>query len=228
MKYTYSISFWFNVLNSQVIIDSETLVNFGNIPVINYQPSDNTIKISFNVQQSQSESVASIYITDIKLQKWNFVVVNVDGGAVDVFLDAVLVQSKSNIIPYFDKGQQDISVGSNTALQKQITTEVCNFVYFPRELTILEITSLYNESKGKNPPISEKVEVADKLSEYVTYLTDAEMKFHQVKKLFECSYTPFVPDPVKVSSALADDNPFSDFMSLPWYFQHFGDNITGY
>ena len=85
--------------------------------------------------------------TDFKLQRWNNIIINYDGGTLDIFINGTLVSSTGNIVPIMS--YDEIAVGSNNGL----SGGVCNVVYFPKPLSISKIASLYKNLKYKNPPI---------------------------------------------------------------------------
>jgi hypothetical protein len=223
-KYTYALTFWFNVPNVQTGFEKEPLINFGGVPEITYVASSNMLYISFATGVTTTP-VTTIKIPNIKLQKWNFVEINVDGGNVDIFINAQLIKSKKGIIPA--STTQTITVGSKQFAGSTMTTQICNFVYYPKVLTIVEINLLYTMNKNNNPPTSTKVNAASSMAEYVTYMSDAEMKFDSIKNTFACSYVDFIPPVVDVCNNITNDNTFTNFLSLPWYFKKFGDNVTG-
>ena len=86
--------------------------------------------------------------TNVLLQKWNNVIVNYNGGTLDIFYNGELVQSSIQIVPYvkYDAlilGQEGGLMGS-----------VANVVYYNRNLTYPEIRYLFNALKAKDPPIA--------------------------------------------------------------------------
>jgi hypothetical protein len=162
--YQYAISCW-------VFIDSAppntnvnytkftSLLNFGNKPNILYNPSKNTLMIT--MQQKDLKNITKnklidfddegnriIYIDkNFLLQKWNNIIVNYNGGTMDIFINGELVKSSIEVIPYYT--YDNLTIGGTDGIKGGI----CNVVYFRRALTSSNIYYLYNTAKNINPPI---------------------------------------------------------------------------
>ena len=83
---------------------------------------------------------------DILLQKWNNIIINYNGGVLDVFLNGELVKSDIGVVPYYTL--DNLTIGENNGLNGGI----CNVVYFNKPLTSSKIYNLYNSVKFKTPP----------------------------------------------------------------------------
>ena len=86
-------------------------------------------------------------IKKFPLQKWNNIVVNYDGGTLDIFMNSKLVASFANTIPYMSI--DEITVGNKHGAPGG----VCNVVYFPIAISYERIKTNYQLLKNRNPPI---------------------------------------------------------------------------
>jgi hypothetical protein len=88
-----------------------------------------------------------IYVNkNFLLQKWNNIIVNYNGGTLDIFLNGELVKSSIEVVPYYTF--DNLTIGENDGIKGGI----CNVVYFRRALTSQNIYYIYNTVKDKKTP----------------------------------------------------------------------------
>ena len=105
------------------------------------------ITVSNNKQNSSSPNQILFETKELPMQKWNNIVINFDGGTLDIYLNNKLVASEPNIIPY--KSLDEIKIGQENGLSGGI----CNVVYFPEVLSRTKMTLFYETLKWNNPPV---------------------------------------------------------------------------
>jgi len=161
--YQYAISFWVFLdavgPNTNASYEKYTsLLNFGNKPNILYNGKINTLMITMQ-QKNLEKNTNNKFLefddngnrilyksNDILLQKWNNIIINYNGGVLDIFLNGDLVKSDAGVVPYYTL--DSLTIGEKDGLKGGI----CNVVYFNKPLTAYKINNVYNSVKFRTPP----------------------------------------------------------------------------
>lgn len=162
--YQYAISCWIFIdaagPNMNVNYNKYTsLLNFGNKPNVLYNGEKHSLMIT--MQQKNLQNVTKNKLTDFDdegnriiyvnnnmlLQKWNNLIINYNGGTLDIFLNGELVKSSVEVIPYYT--YENLTIGEKNGIKGGI----CNVVYFRQALTSQNIYYLYNTVKDNTPPV---------------------------------------------------------------------------
>lgn len=162
--YQYGISCWVFIDAMPPNTNSSynkftSLLNFANKPNILYNASTNTLMITSD-QKNLKEVTKNKLIdfdendnriiyknSNVLLQKWNNIIINYNGGVLDIFLNGELVKSDIGVVPYMN--YDNLTIGEDDGLKGGI----CNVVYFNRALNTSNIYYLYNMVKDKTPPV---------------------------------------------------------------------------
>lgn len=149
-NYNYGISAWFFIRAQppnygKNYREFTSILNYGNKPNILYNGKANTLRIIMDNGKNKKPIVYEV--KEFPLQKWNNVVVNYDGGTLDIYINAKLVASFPNTLPYMS--MDEITVGDDNG----IGGGVCNVVYFPTSISKERIDINYRILSNKNPPV---------------------------------------------------------------------------
>jgi hypothetical protein len=161
--YQYAISCWIFLDAAGPNMNANynkytSLLNFGNKPNVLYNGKTHSFMITMQQKNLQdvtknkmtdfdSEGNRIIYINNnLLLQKWNNLIINYNGGTMDIFLNGKLVKSSIEVVPYYTL--ENLTIGENNGIKGGI----CNVVYFRRALTSQNIYYLYNTVKNRAPP----------------------------------------------------------------------------
>lgn len=124
-SYRYAISLWFTINpqppNSQSTFSNYmNILSYGNKPSIKYNCSTNILRVVSQTGNNRDVDIA--IFKKLKLQRWNHININYDGGTMDVFLNGVLIGSTPNIAPYMS--YDNILIGEKKGIQGGIANVV--------------------------------------------------------------------------------------------------------
>lgn len=170
--YNYAISFWFYIdalpPNTNSSYKTYTsLLNYADKPNILYNAEKNTLIITTNQKdlQATTDNKFMEFVKDktderilyennkVLLQRWNNIIINYNGGVLDVFMNGELQRSNVGVLPYYTLDA--LTIGNNDG----ISGKICNVVYFNKSLNNNNMFYLYNMVKDENPPIPKKSNV---------------------------------------------------------------------
>ena len=146
-NYNYALSFWIYLNSDGPNYNPnkfKTLIDYSDKPRVSFNPTKNEILITF---KQEGDKIKKYILKNIKLQKWINLVINYDGGVLDIFKDGELIKSSPGEIPYLKS--DIVKVGENEGLNGGI----CNVVYYNTHLSKLRIQTNYSLLKNNNPPV---------------------------------------------------------------------------
>lgn len=150
--YRFALSAWFNI-NPQPDNTRAAFTKFTNIlsrddaPLIEYQSSTQTFRVRTFTMEEVKETLYEAQ--NIPLQTWNNIVVNYDGGTMDLFLNGELLISKPNVIPY----ETDTTVMVRAGEDEGLEGGICNVVCFHEPMTSDSIKFQYRLLKEYHRPV---------------------------------------------------------------------------
>jgi hypothetical protein len=171
--YQFGISFWVFVHAAGTNMNAKygtytSLLNFGGKPNVLYNAGTNTLLVTMAVEEDappkdeDGNPINNLYkLTDLDqngnrilyensnflLQKWNNIIINYNGGVLDIFLNGELVKSNIGVVPYYKL--DNLTIGEDGGIEAGI----CNVVYFRKPLSATNIYYLYNMVKDRSPPV---------------------------------------------------------------------------
>ena len=186
--YQYAISSWI-FINSDAPNTNDsynkytTLLNFGGKPNILYNGSTNSLMITMeqkdlkqktanNLLEFDEEGNRILFIKhNVLLQKWNNIIINYNGGILDIFLNGELMKSDIGVVPYYTL--DSLIIGKDGG----VNGGICNLIYFKKALTAFNIYLLYNMIKNKTPPVTNDSNLTIMKNNYNTASSSYEETF---------------------------------------------------
>ena len=150
-RYNYTLSLWFFITHRSgehgyKYNKYATIIDYNMNPKVSFNNNTGKLKIEMNSGGDGEKMCVAQYLTEIPMQKWNNLVINYDGGIVDVFINGVLKKSLKSILPALS--YNSIKLGEIDG----IAGGVCNVVYYPSRISQDRIIMNYNLLKNNNPP----------------------------------------------------------------------------
>jgi hypothetical protein len=161
--YQYALSFWFYIdtsPNNMTPSDNNfSILNYANKPNVFYSTKTQSLIITMDQKDLQKTTDNKLIDFDddgnrilyknknVLLQKWNNMILNYNGGILDIFLNGELVKSAIGVVPYHTL--DNLTIGQENGLNGGI----CNVVYFRHALNSMNIYFIYNVVKNHNPPV---------------------------------------------------------------------------
>ena len=127
-----------------------TILDYGSNPTISYSPSKNELTVNViesNSMCKQSMTTISVYTNkNPPMQKWFNLILNYDGGHLDIFLDSVLVKTSTDVISCVE--YDALVIGQANGLN----AKMCNLIYFKTPLDIITVHNMFNITKIQDTP----------------------------------------------------------------------------
>lgn len=233
--YQYGISFWFRLDADSPSTNASynkysTILNYGGKPNVMYNASTNTMIVTMKSKDEESMSSSPVLSnkesrdengdlivytkTNVLLQKWNHVVINYNGGTLDVFYNGELVKSVYGVVPYME--YDALVVGQENGIYGQL----CSLNYFNKNLNLSQVYYLYHLVKNRDPPIT--YDANQNIIKQPKPHDNINGSFGVSKK----KVGEVVTEPKIATKTLSKLNPVDpeNYLSLRWYFGQQGDD----
>tara|TARA_B110000003_G_scaffold23799_3_gene22771 strand:- start:27778 stop:29742 length:1965 start_codon:yes stop_codon:yes gene_type:complete len=150
VRYNYGLSCWFFLHSNSPNFYKDkyySIINYSNKPNVMYNPIKNKLKIKV---QTNTNANREFEFNNIKLQKWNNLVINYGNGVLDIFMDTKMIGSFPQVIPY--NSSDNLTVGDGDDLNKGLNGGICNVVFYGNIIRKKRMDFNYEYLKNKNPP----------------------------------------------------------------------------
>lgn len=271
-NYQYGLSFWFYVDSANLSTNSSyktyaNILDYGGKPRVTYNASLNTLRVTMIVSDGETgpndtekyrpdlpkrkvDANGNIILYErdnVLLQKWNNMIINYNGGTLDIFYNGELVKSVNGVIPYFNTNSPQVPNSQSSLNSDDLHTlhtgnydnlivgqdsgiygQICNVNYFKSVLNIFQINYLYNAVKDKSPPSlisDERVIKLDKNFGFgIGNILGESTIMGDLSTEEPNKYPDYSEDPnenhekSREMAASTASNDKNDFFSLRWYF----------
>jgi hypothetical protein len=161
--YNYALSFWIFLESlppntNPSYTKYTSLLNYGEKPNVCYNPSKNTLLITMYQKDLQENTENKLLEFDehgnrilfkkenMLLQKWDNIILNYNGGILDIFFNGELVKSDIGVVQYYTL--DSLTVGTNDGYEGGI----CSVVYYNKTLSRNNIHYIYTMLHDKQIP----------------------------------------------------------------------------
>jgi hypothetical protein len=165
--YNFALSFWifldsFPPSTNPSYTKYTSLLNYGEKPKVSYNPSANTLLITMHQKGLQEHTENKLIEFDehgnrilfkkenMLLQKWDNIILNYNGGILDIFFNGELVKSDIGVVHYYTL--DSLTVGKNDGYEGGI----CSVVYYNKTLSRNNIHYIYTVLHDKLIPITKE------------------------------------------------------------------------
>ena len=147
-----------------------------------------------------------------KTQVWNNIVLNFDGGTMDIFINGELVKNRRHVVP-------EVTYGTLVCGSPELAGKICNIIYFNFALTMKKIHYLYNLVKFNDPPIPLNTSLGTtEQSIYSAVGKDNKKTIIPINLETDILDNISFDDPVEETDKLTSAR-FQNYLSLGWYFK---------
>lgn len=119
----------------------------GNSASSNLQSDSKKKRNRYEKNDEKSNDEIVLTYDNVLQQKWNNIVINFDGNALDIFINGKIVYGNVGVIPYLDS--DSIITGDTNG----VNGGICNTMYYSHRLNSSAIYYLYNFLSLYNPPL---------------------------------------------------------------------------
>jgi hypothetical protein len=161
--YNYAISCWFFLdafppSTSPSFNKYCSLLSYAGKPNVTYNSSINSLRVTIKHPISKDTKTKLMDFTEnneriiyvknkMLLQKWNNLILNFEGGTLDIFLNGELVKTNIEVVPFYTL--DNLTVGE----PEGYIGGMCNVTYYNKTLNKGNIYYIYDLLKNKNPPL---------------------------------------------------------------------------